>query len=212
MQTVFLKCLPCVAGLLAAGSLALSPAPHGLAERRHHPSSSVRAPQPCGMGDGVTVIRRETTVDNVVDSERRKITKAPVILLRRGQTYRVEQRYTGHGAERTAFNKWSVSRENPKGFWDGQGFLDSSKSSGGNQGDGVLNAADFPSGKCLITFWAFDENVPLHRDKDGSRHREVPYVGCTKESRTIQGRSVMVYTFEYRDDYTTAKVDLYRAQ
>jgi hypothetical protein len=79
----------------------------------------------------------------------------------------------------------------------------SKSASGKDLGQGELKAIDFPSGKCLITFWAFDEKVPLHKDRDGSRHREVPFTKCT------QDKSKTIFTFEFKDAYTTATVTLF---
>jgi len=199
MQLRFEICLLGIAGLFIA-SLALSTSQTHDREVGYGQLLSEKAfLQPSRAAKRVTVLDNQT-VDNIVDGENRRVMKAPQIMLQRGQTYRVEQRYTGGGAERAVFNKWAVSNTNPRGFWDGHLYLDDKR------GEAVLNATDFPGGKCLITFWAFEENVPLHLDRDGSRHREVPFIKWTQTPR----KNPTVFTFEFRDKYTTATVKLYR--
>jgi hypothetical protein len=144
-----------------------------------------------------------------IDSEIRQLDKAPSIVLTRGQKYKVEQRYTNvnYATLHGVFDAWKPTNGHPDGFWvfQRQDFLDWSHRSGDNQGEGVLIADNYPSGKCLITFWSHSEAVNAD-----SRYRPVPFTKWTPSTRNIQGKNITVFTFEFRDKYTTATVTLYR--
>jgi hypothetical protein len=147
-----------------------------------------------------------------IDGENEPFAPVPMIVLKRGQTYRVEQRYksTNYAAVHTGFNKWSPTEAHPKGFWifEKSDILHESKRSDDNQGEGLIKADEYPLGKCLISFWSHSEAVAT--DEEGSRYRYVPFVKWGRSIRAIQGRNTAVFTFEFKDKYTTATVSLYR--
>jgi hypothetical protein len=115
MRKSFLVRLLCMISVLTASTVF----PSGGA---YNSSAKVYFQRPCRAGDGVTVIER-VTVNNVVDDEDRRVTRAPVITLQ-GNKYIVEQRYTGAGAERTAFNKMARAGASLNEPWKGADFLD----------------------------------------------------------------------------------------
>lgn len=169
-----------------------------------------RTPQSSAVAERVTVHRDVFMED--IDGENEKLTPVPMIVLLRGQTYRVEQRYrnNNYATLRAGFSKWEPTDGHPNGFWvfQDKDILDWSERSGDNQGEGVLKADDYPSGKCLISFWSHSEAVAT--DEEGSRYRYVPFTTWRQSRRSVQGRNTTVFTFEFRDSYTIATVTLYR--
>lgn len=167
-------------------------------------------PRSSATAESVTVLRNVFMQD--IDSENETFNPIPMIVLQRGQTYRVEQRYrnNNYATLHAGFNKWDPTPAHPKGFWvfQNQDILHWSNRSGDNQGEGTLRAEDYPSGKCLISFWSHSEAVAT--DEEGSRYRYVPFTTWRQSSRNVQGRNTTVFTFEFRDKYTTATVTLYR--
>lgn len=197
MLKASLICVLCITGMLTASAVFSSSAAY---------SSSARASfqRPCKASDGVTVVEG-VSVNNVVDGEDRPVSRAPVITLQ-GAKYLVEQRYTGGGAERTAFNKMARAGARLKEAWKAAGYLDTYDGEGTRNEKYELRKADFPSGRCLITFWAREEGVPQR--ETGSRHREISYSKCSVTGAGSDQAIELIFS----DSYTTATVKVYRSQ
>src|SRR5882672_606025 len=117
-------------------------------------SASTAAPGTEQSHETVTIeqnVRMENNEGEVRNLDR----PAPVIMLSQGQQYSVEIKFSEGGTRRSAvFGRWSPPHDHLKGFWPRQ--LELRWEEGPRRGE--LSASDYgPSGKCLITFWVFDQ-------------------------------------------------------